>query len=66
MKFFLGASFVFSLFKCKHYRKKEQFSVLNKDFLKQAIKLLQFNLAFMHRYFTVGLQHLRKKKSSFN
>lgn len=44
MKFFLGALFMFSLFKHTDYRKKNNFVFSINSFFKQPIKLLQFNL----------------------
>lgn len=34
-------------------QKKKLFSVLNKDFFKQTLKFVQFNLGFIRQYFAL-------------
>lgn len=45
-----------------HILYKKNYFLFSIKIFKKKIKLLQFNFIFMHRYFAVGLQKLRKKK----
>lgn len=64
MKFFLGALYMFSLFKHTDYRKKSYFLFSRKIFLGRQYNYYSLTCFFfyIHRCFSGGPQHLRKKK----